>query len=236
MKTDLGVPADTRSMGIVHSALRRDLVRTRIVVRDSAPAPARRRAVAAHLVWMMDFLNDHHRAEDDGLYPMVLEHNPQAAALLAQMDADHRRILPAIDALAEAGRAYGEDRRDAGKTVLTAVEETEQVLLPHLRREEEEMMPIVSASITEGQWQRWDQDFNVKPRGLLELADIGHWILDGLDEAGRTVITHLVPPVPRFILVRGFAGRYRRRRTALWGGTAADQVPSLSLQIVEQWS
>jgi hypothetical protein len=65
-------PADTRMMGIVHSALRRDLVRVGLVLGTSQAAePARRTALAEHLLWMMQFLHDHHAGEDDGLYPLV---------------------------------------------------------------------------------------------------------------------------------------------------------------------
>jgi hypothetical protein len=107
-------PADTRSMGIVHSALRRDLERTRMVLSiEPYPDPERRRALAAHVVWMMHFLHIHHTGEDVGLWPMIRAKNPSVGTLLDQMDADHRRIAPAITAL-EGGRA-GLPRRRSGK-------------------------------------------------------------------------------------------------------------------------
>ena len=48
-------PADTRMMGIVHSALRRDLVRLRLVL-GTAPArePRRRTALAEHAIWLTE--------------------------------------------------------------------------------------------------------------------------------------------------------------------------------------
>ena len=72
MKQHLDRPADTRMMGIVHDALRRDLIRTRDAL-TTAPYPEgdRRRAVAGHVDWLMNFLHDHHSAEDAGLYPAV---------------------------------------------------------------------------------------------------------------------------------------------------------------------
>ena len=54
-------PADTRMMGIVHSALRRDLVRARLVLAEPAPLTGERRtALADHVRWLMDFLHHHH--------------------------------------------------------------------------------------------------------------------------------------------------------------------------------
>ena len=58
---------------------------------------------------MMHFLHLHHTGEDVGLWPLVRARNPSAGALLDQMDADHRRIAPAITALEEAARAYRDD-------------------------------------------------------------------------------------------------------------------------------
>ena len=95
------VPADTRMMGIVHSALRRDLVRLRLVLgTPAAKEPRRRKALAEHAIWLMDFLHHHHTGEDEGLYPLVVRRNPDAAALCERMDVDHDTITPAMDGLA----------------------------------------------------------------------------------------------------------------------------------------
>jgi len=64
-------PCDTRMMGIVHSALRRDLVRVRIVLADRDLLTEKRRiGVADHLGWLLHTLHLHHHGEDIGLYPM----------------------------------------------------------------------------------------------------------------------------------------------------------------------
>ena len=40
------------------------------------------------------------------------------------------------------------------------------------------MMPVVSASITHGDWTEWEQRTDVKTKGLTQLAFEGHWLLD----------------------------------------------------------
>jgi hypothetical protein len=67
-KPDPNAPADTRLMGIIHEAVRRDLRRTRDAL-TATPPPGRRQreALAEHLGWMMRFLHAHHATEDDGL-------------------------------------------------------------------------------------------------------------------------------------------------------------------------
>lgn len=220
----MGIPADTRIMGIVHSALRRDLVRCRLLLEY----PARRIALADHVLWLTGFLHAHHHGEDEGLYPLVLRENPPAATMIETMNVDHRHIEPAVAELEGAARAYRDDA-DAAAKLRTALHDLSDVLLPHLEREEREMMPIVSASITDRQWRDWDEEFNLKPKGMLTLAKEGQWLLDGLDDAGRDHVAHLVPPVPRFLLLRILCPVYRRRFARLWGGTPAETIPSQPL-------
>ena len=59
-------------------------------------------------------------------------------------------------------------------------------------------------------------------------ADEGHWLVDNLDPARRDFVVHLVPAVPRFILLNFLGGPYKKKATLLWGGTPAADVPSLS--------
>jgi hypothetical protein len=211
-------PADTRMMRIVHRALRRDLDRTRTAL-TSRPYPQgrQRRALGEHVVWMMEWLHHHHEGEDDGLWPLVRERNPAAGPLLDSLDADHRRIAPAIETLTTAGRRYADTTTDEARVdVLAALDALTSVLVPHLDREVEEAMPVVSTSVTDAEWRAWDEAYNIKPKSLAQLGIEGHWVLDGIDPADYQHVVRLVPPVPRFILLRGFARRYRRRAAACW--------------------
>lgn len=226
---------DTRMMGIVHSALRRDLVRTRMVLGDPALlTDARRVGLADHVLWIMHALHTHHHGEDIGLYPMVLRNDPSTRELVEDMDADHQRIDPAIADLETAARAFREDV-GARERLLTALAALDDVLLPHLEREEVVMMPVVSGCVSQQEWDDWNQEVNVKPKGVLYLAEEGHWVLDNLDDESRALVVELVPPVPRFVILRLLGGRYRRKRALLWDGTPAERVPSLSLELVPAW-
>src|ERR1700759_2889468 len=163
MKDDLDRPADTSLMGIVHHALRRDLDRARPAISGPLlPADDQRTAIAEHLGWMMGFLHRHHESEDEGLYPLVRRRNPAAGPLLDAMDADHHRIGPAITGLTGAAAAYAGSPA-ARDRLEQALDQLTDVLYPHLRREEDEMMPVVASSITEAQWQEGGQRDNVKP-------------------------------------------------------------------------
>jgi hypothetical protein len=179
MEIDLHEPADTRSMGIVHSALRRDLERARMVL-STQPHPdgKRRRALAAHVLWMIRFLHVHHTGEDIGLWPLVRTKNPAAGALLDHMDDDHQRIAPAITVLEVAAAAYRDDG-SARERLLAALARLNDVLLPHLQREELDVMPVVAATISDAEYRAVEHQHYVKPKSFLELGAEGHWIIDG---------------------------------------------------------
>jgi hemerythrin-like domain-containing protein len=233
----LDAPADTQMMGIVHSALRRDLVRVGLVLGTPAAAePARRTALAEHVLWLTHFLRDHHSGEDDGLYPLVVRRNPGAKELIDEMDAEHGSITPAMEAVEAVAKQHLADPAAPDSALKAAVDRLCEVLFPHLEREERETMPVVSASITEGEWQAWDQEHNLKPKGMRELAEEGHWLIDGLDDRSSEHVKHLVPPVPLFFLLHLLGGPYHRKRAALWNGTPALDVPSLPADKADKWA
>lgn len=226
MISDPHGPADTRIMGIVHSALRRDLIRTRIVLDTGLVPDARRVPLAEHILWLMDLLRHHHEGEDTALYPLVVRCNPDAEALVRIMDEDHRRIEPAVTELEEAARRFGNIEPDAQARLSAALAALSDVLLPHLEREELDMMPVVSETLTDAQWRTWDEETNIAPKSMRALGREGVWLIDGLDDDSRDHVVHLVPAIPRFLLLHVLGIGNRRHFAALWSGTDAAGVPS----------
>ena len=80
-----------------------------------------------------------------------------------------------------------------------------RVLLPHLEREEDEMMPVVSAVVTESEWRQLEAKYNLEGKSFTELGFEGHWLIDGATAEDRQRVVGLVPAVPRFILLHGLA-------------------------------
>ncbi len=102
---------------------------------------------------------------------MVRAKNPDAAALLDRMDADHNAIDPAMQSLRAAGATWAGSDDDAARTgVIAALDELNAVLDPHLEREENEAMPVVSATITQREWHAWDQASNVATSSCMASA------------------------------------------------------------------
>jgi iron-sulfur cluster repair protein YtfE (RIC family) len=219
MRTISDQPADTTMMGIVHDALRRDLGRATAALSSEPSPPDRQRvAIAVHVRWLMDFLHSHHVGEDQGLWPLVRAHNPQAGDMLDQMDADHARIGPQIDRVADAAERYQVSPSRADReTLVTVIETLRSVLDPHLRREEDEMMPIVSRSITDAQFKAYENASHVAAKSMKELGREGHWLIDSLDPERFDVVVHTVGALPRFVLLHAMARPYRLECATRWG-------------------
>ncbi len=209
-------PADTRMMGVVHDALRRDLQRAIAALSTSPhPADAQRVAIASHLAWMMAFLHAHHHGEDAGLWPLVRQRAAHASSMLDDLQADHARLAPLVTRVGETASAYGEQPSAAARTAArAAVQRRAQARLP---REEDEAMPVVSLAITAAEWHAIDHQFFVQPKSLAQLGFEGHWLLDGLDAERSQLVLHQVRAVSRAILRYGYARRYRRHAVACWG-------------------
>ena len=215
-------PADTTMMRIVHDALRRDLARATVALAEPVRMGRnQRRAVAKHLTWMMRFLHAHHASEDEGLYPIIREQARGAADVLDVLDRmsrQHEQIGIAIATVEAAAAALVADASDnARRQTVAALETLVALLLPHLEEEEDEAMPLTSRLITAAEWQAIEKQYNLDPKTLAELGFEGHWLIDSATAADRERVIGLVPPLPRFILLRGFARQYRRHVQACWG-------------------
>lgn len=214
MLADPSAPADTTMMRIVHDALRRDLRRARVVLTRVPRADDRQRAaVAEHLRWLTAFLESHHRSEDLGLFPLVRERDPGAAALLDAMARDHAAVVGAIGELAAAGAATS--GRDDPGSLVAALDGLTDVLIPHLRWEEDELMPVVARVVTDAEWRAVERRYNLDGKSLAQLGREGHWLIDGATPEDRARVLGLVPPAPRLLLRYGFGPSYRRRARLL---------------------
>jgi len=231
MKTEPPAPADTRMMGIVHSALRRDLSRaTEALSRQPVPDDAQRVAIAQHMQALMGFLHLHHSGEDDWLWPTMRRLNPAASEVLDQMDADHLAIAPHMGKVTAAAAAY--EKSATGRDVLAdTLNDLRSTLDPHLRREEDEMMPMVASTLTAAQWDAWEQEYYVKTKSKKDLGLEGHWLIDGGDRAVYDHVVRKVNPVLRFLLLHVFGPKYRQACAIRWGadvpvGPKLSEAPS----------
>lgn len=220
---------DTRMNGVIHAALKRDLARIALLTAEPDElSDVRLRAIGEHTVWLMDTLHHHHVTEDERLFPLIREGNPDAGALLDAMVAEHDAIAAAVTTLEAAGRAAEAGEEGAATRLHEGVAGLRRVLDPHLEHEEHSLSPIVPHSVTEEQWAAFEKS-NTAGMKPPQMAFQGHWMLDNLDAGGQAVVKSVVPAVPRFVMLTFLGGPYRKRREACWGGTAAADVRAVRL-------
>ena len=177
---------DMTAMYAMHNALRRDLEHIAKITAATDDDPRRILASAAGWAMFKKALHVHHTAEDDALWPPMrraLDARPGDLALLEAMEAEHAAIDPLIEAIdtALADRACGPERVGERTDALAGA------LSGHLKHEEDDALPLIAATVTQQQWERF---------GEVHRARVGPdaprfvpWLLDGADE--RTVATTL---------------------------------------------
>ncbi|TDD05293.1 hemerythrin domain-containing protein [Nonomuraea diastatica] len=181
---------DMTAMYVAHDALRREL---ELLARTAAKAgddPRRILGTAAGWELFKKVLHVHHTAEDDALWPAMREAAAgrlDDLALLAAMEAEHEAIDPLIDAIdaALADRDSGPQRLGDLTDALVAG------LTTHLRHEEDEVLPLAQAIVTESQWLYFGQ-VNARLIGP-DAARILPWMLDG---ASERAIAAMLAPLP----------------------------------------
>ena len=63
---------------------------------------------------------------------------------------------------------------------------------------------------------RVEQAYTNKTKSLPQLAMEAQWVVDGIDAEEYAVVHDTVPRLMRWVVLRGFAGRYRRAARLRW--------------------
>ena len=168
---------------------------------------------------MLAFLEAHHHTEDEKLWPLVRTHNPGLGPLLDVMSQDHAAIAAQVDQLTDAAQWFGR-APDAGRRaeLVASIDRLTAVLWPHLDREETDLMPHVSATLSAAQWHEFER--SAKPQFTTRvLAEYLNWFLEDLDPVRRHKVLKGMP-APIGLVSTGVFGRGYRRRAAVRWGTA----------------
>lgn len=209
---------DTREMVIVHNVFRRlfgDLPGLLRGVADGDTARADRLARCFEV--LAATLHHHHTAEDEVLWPILLQRLGSGQALVLRAEEQHERVhellerahnqLPSFRAYA---RAAQRDR------VAGTIAELDAVLREHLDEEEHDVLPLVEQHVTVAEWRALAERARAgvpKNRLLVQLG----WMLDGLSDAQRRKLLATLPRPAR--LAWRLVGRrsWARERDAVYG-------------------
>jgi hypothetical protein len=225
-------PIDMAPMYVIHHAFRRDL-RDFAVAAAATPTTDRRtwRLLADRWRFFATVLHKHHTAEDDEVWPALLDRvsaagDERAVATLQAMEAEHAEIDPLLAACAEgfaelagaepvaeqhAAEGTAADARAALEIRLVAIRER---LDRHLAHEERDAIELIQRYLTAADWHILDREIQRSYSARESLA-VMPWVLYELPRSARDRL--LTMPGAgvlllgwRLVLRRGFERRQRR--------------------------
>jgi hemerythrin-like domain-containing protein len=214
-------PIDTSVMPTVHTFFRREMRLAGGVVRSVPDGDVHRAGVVAdHLDLVARTLHEHHTAEDELLWPKLLERVPaELAPIVRLMEAQHGQVDALLGEIGEVRPRWAATADPADRDRLADLLDQLYVhLAEHLDAEEERLLPIAARAVTQAEWE----EMGVRARqgqgqaeGILVLGMIAY-------EGDPTVVAQMLAeaPAPVRWLVPKLARRAFRRRALVIHGTA----------------
>ncbi|HEY2299014.1 MAG TPA: hemerythrin domain-containing protein [Jatrophihabitans sp.] len=144
-------------MKTIHSAFRRELrLAPDLIRRVEHGDRLRANQVATHLDLLDRCLHHHHTIEDDMLWPTLLERVPaEIAPVVELMEAQHATVAHLLERTQTLRAAWRTDADSARAAELADIYAgLYGALLEHLDAEEQHVMPLVEACITQKEWAK----------------------------------------------------------------------------------
>jgi hemerythrin-like domain-containing protein len=210
---------DTRMMGVVHTMFRRELRLAGGLLRGVPDGDtARAGVVADHLDLVGHVLHDHHTAEDDLLWPLLLERVPEdLAPIVHLMESQHRRVEELGDEIAPLMRTWRETAGAAERDRLAGLyDDLYLALAEHLDAEEQRLLPIAARSVSQDEWEAMGAAARAgNPKGKA-LTVFGMIAYDGGQE-GVDLMMHAAPAPVRWLVPRLGRRAYRKHALKVYG-------------------
>jgi hemerythrin-like domain-containing protein len=146
---------DVRDMHAAHTVFRREFaLMPALVLGVEVGDKERVQIIAQHVALLTNLLHHHHHAEDQNLWPRLLERAPKECDPLVElMERQHTGLE---EALAQIDVVLGLWRTDtgstAGGTLAAALESLLVPLFEHMAMEEERILPLAQQYVTQTEW------------------------------------------------------------------------------------
>lgn len=163
--------------------------------------------IEEQLMIVLGLLHHHHREEDDWLWPTLRDRAPAARHDLDQLEAQHERLDPLIEAAADASRPL------ASRAGVLA--ELHQAINEHLDAEERVALPLIRTHLTAEEWDASShRALAALPPGHLPV--IFGWLAEvPAEQLAR--ISEVLPAEMRDQLHRSWIPAHEERRRRLYG-------------------
>ncbi|TKA11332.1 hemerythrin domain-containing protein [Actinacidiphila oryziradicis] len=186
-------------MVLIHRVIRREFGQLPRLLRTAAHDRARSKIVGAHAREMLNFLHTHHTGEDELLFPLLRERTALEPELMDRMDAQHAQVdaaVTAIDAELPAWTANADAA--AGERMAAVIDAMMPTLIDHLAEEEQKILPIASATVTQSEWDALGKHGMSAIPLTRRLIILGH-ITEETDNAERQRFLQVVPAPVRLV-------------------------------------
>jgi iron-sulfur cluster repair protein YtfE (RIC family) len=198
--------SDPFQMVLIHHAFRTQFgALPGLINAVAADDTARAKRVGAHLANMIDVLHHHHAAEDEVLWPRLLERAPAGTKDIRQAVDEHDGVTAAINALKSLRVSWMISAHPALTAQLAArVGKLTTALTTHLGNEEQAIVPLITEWITPDEWQKFIDRGGayVKPKNLQFALAFAGFVLAESTPAEQERFIASVPFMPRMLLQR----------------------------------
>jgi hemerythrin-like domain-containing protein len=212
---------DRREMVAVHDMLRREFALLPALVADVRVGASNRvQTVGIHIDGVTTVLHHHHQAEDDYVWPVLVDRcDDSAVALMGRMEEQHLELAGRLDAAKTALSTWRAISSAASRHALVdALRGLIPPLEQHLTDEEECVVPLMEQHITVVEWNEMVRrgTANADPAGLP--LGIGMMMYEGDPD----VIDHTIESLPQEIrpVIRQLAAKAFADHSTLVHGTA----------------
>jgi len=206
---------DTFEMVFVHNAYRQQFGALPGLVRGVADGDRERAGtVVEFFTELTRSLHHHHQAEDDLMWPLLLEKAPMDSALILRMEEQHERIAE-LYRCAELSAATFAERPDADRRAElgSLLDELIAALGEHLHDEEVDVLPLVEKVMTVREWEALGERGRAGIPKNRQLVFLGFLLRANTPEHGRDFLGRM-PRSARFAWSllgrRVFRKEYRR--------------------------
>jgi hypothetical protein len=199
---------DTDDMLVIHRIFRRGFTELATLVAQVPPGDTGWAAsVADHIDFMLNGLHNHHTAEDEHLWPLLLDRAKSEALLVGSMADQHTTIVGHTDRIRGLVDVW---RSSAAPGELDgALEELSVALGAHLDQEEAEVVPLISQHIAGAEWRAMGDASFAKFTNPEKLVALGQMLDVATPEEAAPFLAGLPLPVRAMWRV---AGRRKYRR------------------------
>jgi hemerythrin-like domain-containing protein len=184
-------------MVLIHRVIRREFGQLPRLFRSAANDRARSKVIGRHAQEMLDFLHTHHTGEDELLFPLLRERAALDPELMDRMDAQHAQVDHAVAAIGVDLPTWTANADAvAGERMAAHAEAMMPTLIDHLAEEEQTLLPIVSVTVTQREWNALGKHgMNAIPL-TRRLVILGH-ITEETDADERQRFMQVVPAPAR---------------------------------------